>query len=113
MTVKLVIYIWELATLVALILLFIYLPVVSIIKFINGDKFSTRRSYSYVKTVKFSIIASIIFLLISILIYLETQSKELSITFFVFFESCTLAGLIKNLNMESHLKNRGAKKDDP
>lgn len=112
MTIKLVTYLWAIAILGSIILLFIYAPIKVITKFIKGERFEKKKTYSFSKVIKFSIITAIVSAAISAIIYLETKSAELSLTLFVFFMACNVSGLIRTLVNQSHLKGQGAIKED-
>jgi len=49
---------------------------------------------------------------VAVIIYFETNSLELSLTFGVIFLACVFAGLIRSLQLESFAKRRGAAKED-
>ena len=112
MTIKFVVYSWGLVIIGSIVFLFIYVPFFISKKFINGERFDTKKTYSYKQPLKFSFFALIIFSIISALIYFETESFELALSFFVFFIACIMSGLLKTLHGESHLKRRGAIKKD-
>ena len=112
MTIKIVTYLWGLAIACSIILLFVYLPIKVAVYKSKGEKYNSRRTYSYCKVTKMFILIAIILSSVAGIIYFETNSLELSLTFGVFFMACAIAGLIRGLQLESFAKRRGAVKED-
>jgi len=112
MTLKLVLYAWLVAVFGILIFLFVIAPGKILSKLIKGEKISRKTTYSYYQVIKTSAIFSLVFTVISLAVYLESQSSELSITMFVFFQACTISGCLRILHLEKLSKDSGAKKQN-
>lgn len=100
---------------VLILLLLIYLSIISFKLFtiwIRGEFTVKVRNYSYKRVVRISLISVVIASGLSLYIYYETGSTEVSLTLFIFFLACILAGTIKSLQMEEHAKSRGGIKED-
>lgn len=112
MTIKIVTYLWALAIACSIILLFVYFPIYAIVKYFKCEKLEPRKTYSYSKVIKTFILFVIILLSVAVIIYFETNSLELSLSFGVFFMACAIAGLIRSMQLEGFSKDSGAAKED-
>lgn len=79
---------------------------------VKKGKLNLVNTYSYKAVFKRSIIHFFIVLIVSLLIYLFSNSMEVTISIGVFLSLCVVAGCIQCLLWENHTKNRGGRKMD-
>jgi hypothetical protein len=76
----------------------------------NG-KFIFTKSYSYKKVIKLFILINIGIIFVCFLIYMFSKSFEVAISLGAFMIACTIAGFLRVMLTQSHIKARGGKKE--
>jgi hypothetical protein len=77
-------------------------------KWINGEKIYSKNTYSFKWIPRSLAIAVIIATVLAIFIYWQSGSLEVTITLYIFFMACIIAGVIRTTQIEFQAKRRGA-----
>ncbi len=68
-------------------------------------------SYSYKKTIMLFILINIIIIVVCVFIFIFSRSFEITISLGAYMMACAIAGFLRVLLDQSHIKARGEKKD--
>jgi hypothetical protein len=97
---------------VGLFVIFVTLCVVLISKRATRKRrLILTESYSYKKTITLFILVNIIIIIICFFIFILSRSFEVTISLGAYMIACTIAGFLRVLLDQSHIKASGGKKE--